>query len=253
MIHKNRTCVVILTWNRLNKLKETVKSFRRYNPNFPKEDIIVMDNGSTDGTREWLEKNRIYYLENSYNRGAQEGKFRGWQHAAGHYKFIVFLEDDFPCIRRVPISNLEFYLDNNNEVGYIRLNDKKYLNVHWITKDKPVYSIKQHLCEEFKIQKSNYHFTSNPMIFRTSLVKHLKPCLKPETINRPNLRDIAHFNNFVNLEKITELAKERVYKEFGRTEKTYMQLYMYKYRYQAQLFPYCFKTVIVKRRKEWRN
>ena len=42
---------VVVTFNRLELLKRNIDSLRQ---NHPIERIIVVNNGSTDGTREWL-------------------------------------------------------------------------------------------------------------------------------------------------------------------------------------------------------
>jgi glycosyltransferase involved in cell wall biosynthesis len=43
--------VVIVTWNTLHVTRTTVRLVQRFSPNLP---IMVVDNCSTDGTREWL-------------------------------------------------------------------------------------------------------------------------------------------------------------------------------------------------------
>ena len=45
--------VVIPTYNRLPLLQETLASV--YSQSVPADEVIVVDDGSTDGTREWLE------------------------------------------------------------------------------------------------------------------------------------------------------------------------------------------------------
>ncbi|MEN6421044.1 MAG: glycosyltransferase, partial [Smithella sp.] len=48
------TSIVILTFNQLAYTKECVKSLRKHTPE-PHE-IIFVDNGSTDGTVQWLKR-----------------------------------------------------------------------------------------------------------------------------------------------------------------------------------------------------
>ena len=99
-----RTAIVILTWNRIKGLKNTLSTFKKYNPGVKDKDIIIVDNGSTDGTQEYLKNTNYDIILNGSNLGAQEGKYIGWNAALERgYDFIIFIEDDNPCYRKVPI------------------------------------------------------------------------------------------------------------------------------------------------------
>ncbi len=248
----NRTAIVMLTWNRIALLKNTIKTFRNYH-NIADEHFIVVDNGSKDGTVEFLKSTKFDVIYNGSNLGAQMGKYIGWSRAAARgYDFIIFIEDDHPCYRTVPIVKLENYLDRHGEVGIIRMNDKPYLKRHQITKLPIVNYGKDKLNSGFKITKSNYHFTSHPSIFRVSLVSMLRGCVYPEDkITNINIEEL----DFDKSHKNYELAKERAAKDFGVMEKEYMRLYLLNYKIAAQLIPPCFKWINTssKRMVEWSN
>jgi len=251
----NRTAVVMLTWNRLNTLKNTIDTFRKYNPQFKDEDFIIVDNGSNDGTQKFLKHTKFDTILNSQNTGAQWGKFIGWKKAKDRkYDFILFIEDDHPCYRTIPIKDLENYLDINNDIGIIRLNDKPYLKRHQITKLPTERISREKLNDEFMIDKWYYHFTSHSSIFRTSLVKYLKNNIirsyQTENINFDMINVIL--NKYKGTPK-HKLAMDRITKEFGVCEKEYMRLYLLQYNYTGQLNPPCFKWVNIKRMNGWKN
>lgn len=73
----NNYSIVMLTYNNLEYTKKCIESIRKYNSkdNF---EIIVIDNNSTDGTREWLKKQKdIKSVLNSENRGFPTGCNQG--------------------------------------------------------------------------------------------------------------------------------------------------------------------------------
>jgi len=246
---RHKTALCMLTWNRRKIFQHTFESFLKFHPGF--KDIIIVDNGSTDGTKEYIKT--ISLLDSillKRNMGAQLGKFLGWNTAVNKgFDFIIFLEDDHPCIDEIPISDLEQYLNNNPDVGYVRLNDKPYLNRHQISRMPIVYQEKINLNAKYKIRKSNYHFTCNPIMFRASLVDFLSPCFS-KIEEKQKVEDYAYFKEITP----TPLSIERINQNYGVSEKSYMKYFMKHYKWQAQLFPYCFHTVIRKRNLEtWRN
>lgn len=245
----NRTAIVILTWNRITSLKTTLHSFLQLNPGYEK-DIIIVDNGSTDGTVDYLKKFDFDIIFNKRNRGAQLGKFQGWSRALEKsYDFIIFIEDDFPCIRTVPIVDLENYLDRNTEVGQIRMNDKPYLKHHMVTKLPVFYQEPEQLNSEFTLVKSNYHFTCHPTIFRTSLIPVLEGCVEPSKKVKIDVNFMLkeYDSNIKGYKNALKACRDG----FKKCEFEYMRLYMTAYKYQAQLFPYCFRTNMLPRKKEW--
>lgn len=210
-----KTAITILTWNRVGKLKETVETFRSFNKNAYDDHTIVVNNGSDDGTREYVDSMPLTSIHLDSNLGAQKGKMTCWQEAKKRgYDYILFLEDDFPSLRDCPIAVFENFLAEREDIGYIRLNDKKYRPNHVISKKKVTYS-NWFWFEGEKIRTSDYNFTTNPIMFRTSLVDHFVP-----------------YGN-------------------AKHEKDYMRWYMDKYKLQAQVKPFIFKTVIEPRQEGW--
>ncbi len=55
---KIKTSIVILTYNKLEYTKLCIDSIRKYTKSGTYE-IVVVDNNSTDDTREWLKEQKI--------------------------------------------------------------------------------------------------------------------------------------------------------------------------------------------------
>lgn len=70
---KQKTSIIILTYNHLDETKECLKSIRKYTKKETYE-IIIVDNFSTDGTRDWLKKqNDLKVIYNDENLGFPKG------------------------------------------------------------------------------------------------------------------------------------------------------------------------------------
>lgn len=81
MIESPAVFVIILNFNLLDDLKDTVKSFM--DQDYPNLHIVVSDNGSKDGSIDWLESNHpsITILKNKTNLGWAEGNNVGIRYA----------------------------------------------------------------------------------------------------------------------------------------------------------------------------
>ena len=90
-------CVIIVTWNRLEMLKECIVSVKQ---NAPNADILVVDNASTDGTGEWLgSQDVISVLSLPENTGGAGGFAAGmeWAFKRG-YEWMWIMDDDVVAI-----------------------------------------------------------------------------------------------------------------------------------------------------------
>ncbi len=84
--------VVIVTWNQLAFLKECLNSLRR-NARKCRSEIIVVDNGSGDGSRQFLQnQSELCTIYNDRNAGVSRARNQGIEKAAGRY--IYMLDDD---------------------------------------------------------------------------------------------------------------------------------------------------------------
>ncbi len=82
--------VIIPTFNRINLLKETVDSVR--NQSFREFEIIVVNDGSTDGTGEWLRDQTDLRAIEQTNLGIATARNNGAAAAKGDW--LAFLDHD---------------------------------------------------------------------------------------------------------------------------------------------------------------
>ena len=87
--------IIILTWNQLALTKECLASIERHTPEA--HEIILVDNGSTDGTLPWLKeqvggRENYVLIANSENLGFSKGCNQGIEAARG--TDILLLNND---------------------------------------------------------------------------------------------------------------------------------------------------------------
>ena len=80
-----RICAIVVTFNRLEKFRRTVERLLAE----PLDQVLVIENGSTDGTREWLRglsEPRLTVLEMAENGGGAQGFETGMREARNRCK-----------------------------------------------------------------------------------------------------------------------------------------------------------------------
>jgi spore maturation protein CgeB len=86
----SRTSIIILTHNRLDITKECLEALLRYTQNY---ELIVVDNGSTDGTVQYLEsKGKIKIIRNEENLGVIKARNQGLRASTADH--IVMMDND---------------------------------------------------------------------------------------------------------------------------------------------------------------
>lgn len=108
---------VVVTYNRLSLLKECIEALR--NQSRKADAIIVVNNGSTDGTKEYLEEQSDISVINQDNLGGAGGFYSGTKFAYDKgYDWVWMMDDD-----GLPANNqLEELLKAAEK------HDKKFLN-----------------------------------------------------------------------------------------------------------------------------
>jgi GT2 family glycosyltransferase len=93
---KETICAVVVTYNRLNSLKICLENLKKQTRKL--DEIIVVNNGSLDGTAEWLSKQSDIYVINQTNLGSAGGFYSGIKLAfERNFDWIWCLDDDiFP-------------------------------------------------------------------------------------------------------------------------------------------------------------
>ena len=88
--------IVVVTYNRLALLKEAIDSLR--NQIYTNREIVVVNNGSTDGTQEWLNAQKDIIVITQQNLGGAGGFFSGMKYVAEHeYDYCWVMDDDVVC------------------------------------------------------------------------------------------------------------------------------------------------------------
>ncbi len=90
---KNTVAVVLITFNRLELLKEVLGGIQKQT--YPIDRIFVVNNGSTDGTSEWLAVQDNITVINQENVGSSGGQYTGIKAASEcGTKWIWTMDDD---------------------------------------------------------------------------------------------------------------------------------------------------------------
>ena len=112
----NKTSIVVLTYNQLSYTKLCLESVRRYT-NVPYE-LIVVDNGSTDGTVEWLKtRDDILLKLNDKNAGFAGGCNMGIAMANPGNDILLLNNDTY--VTENYLFNLQTALHSAADVGAV--------------------------------------------------------------------------------------------------------------------------------------
>jgi len=139
-----RVSIILCNFNGLNYIKETLPKFIQFD--YPNYEISLVDDGSTDGSREWIEKfisdhekssskgssskkNKvdIVYYKNPENLGIPKSRNRAVLNATGDY--YMFFDNDIICTDKNIFNNLLEYYRGKDKIAYllIPLVDKERL------------------------------------------------------------------------------------------------------------------------------
>lgn len=109
---------IVVTYNRFELLTETIDAIRAQN--VPAQYIIVVDNGSTDGTGNWLDQQTDLVVIHQVNSGGSGGFYTGLKHAATLKCDWAWLMDDDTICRPDTLQKLIEKLSGFKQpVGFI--------------------------------------------------------------------------------------------------------------------------------------
>lgn len=124
--------IIIISYNTLTITRQCLKALTDCLTNSQrlKTEIILVDNGSTDGSLEMLEQEKekiikkndlsldIKLIKNDGNKGFAKANNDAFSHSSG--KYVLFLNSD-AIIKKLVLSDLVYYMDKNPEVGVITI------------------------------------------------------------------------------------------------------------------------------------
>jgi GT2 family glycosyltransferase len=122
-----KVSIIIVNWNGLNVLKDCLVSLEKLK--YKNQELIVVDNGSSDGSIEFLEKyknKKIILIKNSSNLGFAKANNQGYEKSSGQY--ILLLNNDTkvtPDLLGVLVNRLEKEADIGVIQPKIYIMDKK--------------------------------------------------------------------------------------------------------------------------------
>jgi GT2 family glycosyltransferase len=94
---KIKVCIIILNWNGREFLKNCLNSIKK-NVSFKNYKVIVVDNGSKDGSQNMIKKRfkEVDLIENKKNNGFSGGNNQGMKHALKKYDpcYVYLLNND---------------------------------------------------------------------------------------------------------------------------------------------------------------
>lgn len=106
--------IVVVTYNRLNYLKELIDALKKQTQKY--SEIVVVNNSSTDGTKEWLSTQKDIKVINQDNLGGAGGFHTGMKYSyENSAEWIWIMDDDV-----IPVPNCLEVLLSSEDKNLIR-------------------------------------------------------------------------------------------------------------------------------------
>jgi GT2 family glycosyltransferase len=115
-----KVIVLILSYNGKHLLEDSISSYLKNN--YPNFEVVVIDNGSTDGTKEWVEKNypQVKVLRTDVNLKYSGGFNLGLKYAFSEKKadFVLITNNDVKVDENV-IEELVKTAQKDKKIGFV--------------------------------------------------------------------------------------------------------------------------------------
>ncbi|MFA7418548.1 MAG: glycosyltransferase family 2 protein [Melioribacteraceae bacterium] len=146
MMSQPKICAVVVTYNRLEQLKQCIESLKKQTRTL--DEILIINNSSTDGTEEWLKKQNDLIFITQVNIGGAGGFYTGIKTAYEKgFDWIWCMDDDgFPdlfALENLDInSNYELFVLNSLVVS-TREKEKLAFFLYDLDIKKPYKTLKE--------------------------------------------------------------------------------------------------------------
>jgi hypothetical protein len=218
---KKLTSIIVTTWNSFDLTKQCIDSIKE-NTSIDHE-IILVDNGSKDGSIERLEKNfrnlkNLTIIKNKVNKGFAYALNQGYRAAKGHY--VVYLNNDAfvtkgwleELIKTID-SNEKFAVVGVKEVSPMQFKDKKFIEkikqkenrekltlpVGWITKKKFIKEIGYTDAEHFSPiygEEADWNFRARKKGYK---IVECSKCIVVHFSSQDSSKGIGRKNHYILL------------------------------------------------------
>ncbi|NOZ75335.1 MAG: glycosyltransferase family 2 protein [FCB group bacterium] len=119
----DQTAVLIPVFNNIDYLPELMERI----PESVKEQVVFINDGSSDGTGEWIEKHHVKTIHFSVNRGKGAALKAGIQEAENlGYNFVIHLDSDL----QHPPEMIPEFQPQHNELVYGYRTDRRNMPIH---------------------------------------------------------------------------------------------------------------------------
>jgi GT2 family glycosyltransferase len=117
MMENVKVTAVVVTFNRFELLQKVVESLKGQSRTL--DEIVIVNNGSTDGTHEWLDAQEGITVIHQDNVGGSGGFARGIDYAYNHGADFIWCMDDDVFPRRECLENLLAEMFKNDTIGIV--------------------------------------------------------------------------------------------------------------------------------------
>jgi GT2 family glycosyltransferase len=116
-INSPKVSIILLNWNQEEDTIECLESLKKIE--YPNYDIVLVDNGSTDGSRRVVKDKfpQVHLIENDRNFGFSEGNNVGMRFALKNGADYVFLLNNDTVVSKNILKELINVLENNSSIG----------------------------------------------------------------------------------------------------------------------------------------
>jgi len=248
--------IIIVNWNGLSQMKECLESLSKIN--YKNYEVIISDNGSNDGSLEYLNKikNRfpkLVVVENGENLGYAEGNNVGYEKAKG--ELILLLNND-TIITSGFLKPLVDTLLSNKNIGGVQPKILSYPKKEIIDSVGSYFISSGFLYHEGHNRKDKGKYDTNTeiftmkgacMLFRREVIEKVGGIFDPDYFAYFEETDLCQ-RIWIAGYKVVYTSKSKIYHKGGETAKKLNSAFVlynsYKNRYYTYLKNFEFSTLL---------